>query len=137
MASSRRFGGPPWCSQMSSYSPRVSPSAMASSAVGSVAASGMRALGRHPDRLEDPQTVAGAPDQLLDGVLGMRHQPEDVAGLVAHAGDVAQRSVEVLSGGVAEHDLAAGFHLGKRVLGCVVAPPGVLGGDAQGPAGCA
>ena len=43
----------------------------------------------------------------------------------------SERAVEVLAGGVAQDDLAAGLHRVERVLVGVVAPPGVLGGDAQ------
>src|SRR5271166_5618011 len=123
MASSTWLGAAPWCSHTSSYSARVSPSASASSSVGSVALSGTRALGGERHRAEDAEAVGGAAGELLDRVLGVRHQPEHVAGGVAHAGDVVARAVEVVARGVAEHDLVVALERSERVgVGVVAAP---------------
>ena len=143
IASSTRLGARPCLAHTSSYSARVSPSASASSTLGGASATAVdggvravpqrtRALHREAHRLEDPQPVGGAADQLVDRVLGVGHQPEHVARLVAHAGDVVQRAVEVLARRVAQHDLAARLASPSSVCsGGVVAPPRVLGGDAQ------
>ena len=48
-------------------------------------------------RLEDLQTV-DRPRERVDGVLGVRHQAEHVARVVAHPGDVVLGSVRVLPG---------------------------------------
>ena len=53
-------------------------------------------------------------DQLVDGVLRMGHQAEYVSALVAHARDVVHRPVEVLAGGVAQHELARAVHPRQR-----------------------
>ena len=89
------------------------------------------ALDGHAHRLEDLQAVGGAAGELIDGVLGVGHHAEHVAGLVAHAGDVVDGAVEVLAGRVAQDQLAGAVHRGERVGVGVVAPPGVLGGDAE------
>src|SRR6185437_985582 len=88
-------------------------------------------LHRQAHRGEDAQPV-GRAAQLVDRVLGMGHQAEHVAPLVAHARDVVCRAVEVLSGGIAQHDLAVLVHRRERWLIRVVPTPGVLGGNAQG-----
>src|ERR1039458_4652727 len=149
IASSSTFGGRPCCSHTSSYSAAVSPSASASWSDGATGVappgpgggrpicdrfglSGTRALHRQAHRLEDPQPVRRATDQLIDRVLGMGHQAEHVSGLVAHARDVPQRPVEVLARRVAQHDLAALLHPAEHLLVGVVAPPRVLRRDAQG-----
>src|ERR1700728_2376257 len=158
IASSTWFGVRPCFSRISSYSARVSPSASASSTVGSVAVSDTRAclpavcplgmslavrpggcarsgaLNRHPHRGENAQPVSRA-RQLVHGVLGMGHQAEHVAVLVAHARDVAQRAVEVLARRVPQHDLTALLHARKRRRVRVVATPRVLGGNAQARGG--
>src|SRR5436309_1919583 len=123
IASSSTFGGPPCFSQTSSYSCSVSPSASASATVGSVALAdisrgrpSLRAawpcrrsygggLDSDADRLKDLQPVRRAARQLLDRVLGVRHQAEHVARLVADAGDVVDRAVEVLPRRIAQDDL--------------------------------
>src|SRR6266480_1170948 len=46
---------------------------------------------RHRQGLEQRQSVRRAGER-VDGVLGMGHQPEDVAVLVRHAGDVLLRA---------------------------------------------
>ena len=61
----------------------------------------------------------------------MRHQAEDVASRIADTGDLAQRTVEVLIGAVADDYLAALFKLIERRLIGVVAPGAVLGRDAE------
>src|SRR5688500_16116397 len=98
MASSTWLGGRPSFSTMSSYSAAVSPSARASPTPGSAAVSGTR---RHPrEGLEDCQPVLGAGER-VDGVLGVGHETEHVAGLVGHAGDVVLGAVGVVPGRVA------------------------------------
>src|ERR1700755_2608363 len=92
IASSTWFGARPSLSRTSAYSLSVSPSARASSSVGADKA----------HRPEDQQAVVGARER-VDGVLGMGHEPEDVARLVADARDVPGRPVVVR--GVAEDDL--------------------------------
>src|SRR4051795_8623896 len=104
MASSTWLGARPSLSQTRAYSASVRPSATASSSDGADKA----------HRAEDQQAVVGAGER-VDGVLGVGHEPEDVARLVAHAGDVVGRAVVV--GRVAQHDL-----VGDRVeVGRVVA----------------
>src|SRR5437879_8543410 len=67
IASSTWFGGRPCLSQTSSYSARVSPSASASSTVGSTAASAMDgSLDRQPHRFEDREPAGRPPQQPLD-----------------------------------------------------------------------
>ena len=46
-------------------------------------------------RCEEAEPVGARAAQVLDRVLGVRHQPDDVAALVGDAGDVAQRAVGV------------------------------------------
>src|SRR4051812_19710350 len=96
IASSTWLGARPSLSQTSRYSSSVRPRASASSSAGSNA--GMR------HRAEDHETVVGARER-VDRVLGVGHEPEDVALLVAHAGDVALGAVVV--DGVAQDHLAA------------------------------
>src|SRR3954471_3329917 len=116
MASSTWLGSRPSLSQTRRYSSGVSPSATASSSVGSNA--GMR------HGAEDHEAV-GRAGQRVDGVLGVGHEPEDVAGVVADAGDPALGAVVV--GGVAQHDV-----VGDRVeVGRLIAPGRVLDGDRQ------
>src|SRR5689334_5336152 len=93
IASSTWFGARPSLSQTSSYSGSVSPRAMASLSDGSA---------DKAHRPEDQQAVVGTRER-VDGVLGVGHEPEDVARLVADAGDVVERAVVV--GRVAQHDL--------------------------------
>src|SRR5881227_1852459 len=49
---------------------------------------------RRAHRLEDQQPIGRGARQLAHRMLGVRHEAEDVARLVAHAGDVPQRSEE-------------------------------------------
>ena len=81
-------------------------------------------------RLEQPEPV-GRAGQRVDGVLGMRHQPDDVAGRVADARDVARRAVEAVAGRVAEHDLAVRLELVEHRVGRPVAAGLVLGRDRE------
>src|SRR5947208_1794325 len=99
MASSTWLGARPSLSQTSAYSSRVSPSATALSTVGRVSAD---ALTQHG--LEEMQPV-GRAGQRIDRVLRVGHEPDDVAGLVAHARNVVLRTVGVLAGSVAKDDL--------------------------------
>ena len=76
-------------------------------AVGSVAAV-RHAAPSHGQRIDSKiLSPSVEPRQRVDRVLGVGHQAEHVAALVAHAGDVVQRAVEVLAGRVAQHHLAA------------------------------
>ena len=86
---------------MRSYSASVRPSSRCGAVSG--AAHGDRRDGER-ERLEQPAAVGGAGER-VDRVLGVRHQPEHVALLVAHARDVVLRAVGVLPGRVAEHHL--------------------------------
>src|SRR4051812_36696514 len=116
IASSTWLGSRPSLSQTRWYSSAVRPSAMASSTLGS------NCCMRH--RAEDGEAV-GRAGQRVDRVLGVGHQAEDVARLVAHAGDPALRAVVV--GGVAQDDLLAEGVEVRRV----VAAGGVLDGDRE------
>src|SRR5438270_12423508 len=117
IASSSAFGAPPCFSHTSSYSSRVRPSARAS------ASSGNYRPHRRAHRLEDQQPIGRGARQLAHRMLGVRHEAEDVARLVAHAGDVPQRAVEVLARRVAQHHLPAVAHLEQRARVGVVAAP--------------
>src|SRR3954447_4470913 len=130
MASSTSLGSRPSLSRISVYSASVRPSSRwrPATASGVDEAGGMLA-----DRLEERKAVARA-RQRVDGVLGMGHEPEDVARLVDPPGDVGERAVRVVAGGVGERDLALVdeplVHLGRR-------PPttgGVLDRDGEGVA---
>src|SRR6478609_6244195 len=77
------------------------------------ARSGCRSCGRCAleglldDRGEEAATVEARTVALLDRVLGVRHEPDDVAALVGDAGDVAVGAVGVAAlgvGDVAEND---------------------------------
>src|SRR3954453_5028520 len=121
MASSTSLRSRPSLSQMSSYSASVRPS----SRWRPVTASGVDEPGDMlRNRLEEFEAVVRARER-VDGVLGMGHEPEDVARLVDHAGDVVERAVRVLSRGVAEHDLLLGHHLLEHLRRGVPAPGGV------------
>src|SRR4051794_3874331 len=116
MASSTSLGSrPPSSSQTSAYSSRVSPSATACSTPGTCEVSDGDT--GHP--LEQLQAVGRAAGEDVDRVLGVGHQPHDVATLVDDAGDVVPGAVEVVPLGVAQHDLLLG-HLAE------VAPAHVL-----------
>src|SRR3954454_8397833 len=122
IASSTSLGSrPPSSSQTSSYSRSVRPSASACSSPGTacVAASGMDGPTHPSHRLEDRQPVGRRAAQLVDRVLGVRHEPEHVAGLVAHARDVVLRAVRVLAGRVAQHDLLR-VHVAEVAAGRVL-----------------
>src|SRR5437588_9055525 len=123
MASSTRVGSRSSELRMRSYSASVSPSARWRS--------GEEAGGDTAgDRFEDPQSVLG-PGERVDGVLGVGHQPEDVARLVAHAGDVVARPVGVLARGVAQQHLTLILQARELIVGGVVPARGVLGGDRE------
>ena len=79
---------------------------------------------------EHAQPVRG-PGQRVDRVLGVRHQPEHVAGRVADPGDVADRAVGVVALGVAVGDLAACLELVEQRLRRVVAAFAVLHRDRE------
>src|SRR5690349_8067622 len=103
IASSTWLGARPSLSQTRAYSGSVRPSARASLSVGADKA----------HRPEDQQSVVGSRER-VDGVLGVGHEPEDVARLVADTGDVARRAVVVL--GVAQNDLVGdGVEVGRVV----------------------
>ena len=80
---------------------------------------------------EDPQPV-GRAGQRVDRVLGVGHQADHVAGLVAHPGDVARRAVRVLPGRVAERHLPVRLDLVEHLLRRPVAALAVLDRDRQG-----
>src|SRR3954452_2767318 len=61
--------------------------------------------------LEELQAV-GAAGEGVDRVLGGRHEAEDIALGVAHAGDVVLGAVGVVAGGVAQDNLLLGHWLG-------------------------
>src|SRR3954449_8204305 len=87
IASSTWLGGRSSFSTISSYSASVSPSARASTGPGSCWVSdGNQRLDVLAHRGEELEAVVGA-GQRVDGVLGVRHQAEDVARRVAHARD--------------------------------------------------
>src|SRR5215204_4317050 len=88
--------------------------------------------GSGQDRLEQAPAGGGA-EEGVDGVLGVGHEADDVAGRVADPGDVGQGAVGVVAGGVAEDDLAGGGKGGGVVVD--VAAFAVLDRDGQGPAG--
>src|SRR3954467_6161825 len=120
IASSTWLGSRPSLSQTRWYSSAVRPRATASSTLGS------NCCMRH--RAEDGQAVRRA-GQRVDRVLGVGHQAEDVARLVAHARDAALGAVVI--GDVAQHDLL----LDGVEVGRVVAAGGVLDRDRQPLAG--
>ena len=69
--------------------------------------------------------------QRVDRVLGMGHQADHVAGLVAHPGDVPRRAVRVLPRRVAVGDLAVRLERVEHLLRRPVAPFAVLGRDRE------
>src|SRR5215213_135949 len=128
IASSTWFGARPSLSRISAYSSRVSPSATASPTDGS--ALGGDAL---TDRgLEQLQPVGRAGER-VDRVLGVRHEPDDVALGVRDAGDVVGRPVGVAVVRVAEDHV----EVGELLVGDVVAPARVLDRDGEDLAGLA
>ena len=62
-------------------------------------------------------------------------RPDDVAGRVADPRDVPRGAVEVLAGGVAQHDLAVGLELVEHRIGRPEAARRVLGRDREPVAG--
>src|SRR3712207_540471 len=122
IASSTSFGGRPSLSITSAYSSRVSPSATASSTLGSAAVSDTG----EGDGLEELQAVGRAGER-VDRVLGVRHEADDVALGARDAGDVVRRPVRVAVVGVAEHDAHVADLVGRRV----VAPRLVLDRDRE------
>ena len=77
---------------------------------------------------EEAEAVGARPGQRLDGVLGVRHQPDDVAGRVGDAGDVAVGAVGVAAE-VAHDDPALGLELVEGALVGDVAALAVLQRD--------
>ena len=82
--------------------------------------------------VKKPRPSSGRAGQRLDRVLGVRHDADDVAGLVADRGDVAHRAVRVAAD-VAGDDPALGLELVERVLVGDVAALAVLDRDARSP----
>src|SRR5262249_47356337 len=89
------------------------------------------------DRAEHPRAVLGA-DAAVHGVLRVRHHAHDVAGLVAHAGDVVQRAVGIALRPDAAVRVAAGEHhavlvpqLAPRCLAGDVAALPMFDGDGE------
>ena len=58
-------------------------------------------------------TPSALPKQVVDRPLGVRHQADDVASLIADAGDVVDRAIGVVD--VAEDDPVVGLQLGQRL----------------------
>src|SRR4051794_13461535 len=92
-ASSTSLGSRSSFAQMSSNSASVRPSACARSTV------------RMGHREEDLQAVGRAGER-IHRMLGMRHEAEDVAGGVAHTGDVVRGAVRIAIVRVLQEDLA-------------------------------
>src|SRR5947209_7000192 len=115
IASSTPFGSRSSSSTIRSYSRSVSPSSLWRLSNNSV-------IDLRPDRLEGAQAV-GRAGQWVDRVLGVRHQAEHIALLIAHAGDVILGPIGVLSGRITQ----------QRVhrIGGVIAAGGVLDGHRQ------
>src|SRR5580704_17383747 len=124
IASSTSPGARPSRSMIRAYSPSVSPSCRYRSSSEDV----LLDMGSH--RLEDPPAIR-RPGQRIDRVLGVPHQTEDVPGLVAHPGDVAQRAVRVVPGRVAQQHLTGRLQPVELVVGGVVAAGRVLDRDRQ------
>src|SRR3989440_2658273 len=99
IASSTALGSRSSFSQISSYSASVSPSSRCRLMAVSDGNGGRQGL-------EQPQSVGRARER-VDGVLGVGHQPEHVAGLVGHGGDVLLGAVGIVAGGVAQDDVGA------------------------------
>src|SRR3954462_8304322 len=107
---------------MSPYSDSVRPRSSALPRPGAVLDGDTRGA------LEQLQAVGGA-EQRVDRVLGVRHEADDVAPLVAHARDVVRRPVGVAVVRIAQYDLA-GVVQPARVRR-EVAPGRVLHGDGE------
>src|SRR5947209_8456597 len=115
MASSTSPGSRPSRSTIRSYSESVRPSWR-------WRLDGEAVCDMRSDRFEDLQAVRGT-GQRIDRVLGVGHQPEHVAPLVADPGDVVLGPVRILTLGIAEH--------GVHRVGRIEAPGGVLDRDGQ------
>src|ERR1700730_11777856 len=100
IASSTGFGSRSSFSTLSSYSASVSPSSRCG-----LDEDVTLNMGSH--RLEDRQPVRRA-GELVDGVLGVGHETEHVAVVVADAGDVVSGPVRVLARGVATEPRSGG-----------------------------
>src|SRR6516164_2507284 len=122
MASSTSRGVRPSRSRMRSYSSSVRPSWRCR------ASSEYVLLDMRSYRLEDRQAIDRSA-QGIDRVLGVGHEAEHVSGLVADAGDVAQRSVRVVPRAIPEHHLAGRLEAVELGFGRVVAAGGVLDRD--------
>jgi hypothetical protein len=81
-------------------------------------------------RREDLQPVVGS-GQWIDGVLRVGHEPEDVAGGVAHAGDVVRGAIGVAIVGISQDDLPVCLEALKYVGWRVVAAGRVLHRDRE------
>ena len=77
---------------------------------------------------EEAEAVGARAGEVLDRVLGVRHEPDDPAVLAGDAGDVAARAVGVAVG-VAEHDPALALEPVEVVVGGHVAALAVLDRD--------
>ena len=82
-------------------------------------------------RARKTREPVGRAGQRVDRVLGVRHQPDHVAGFVADPGDVADRAVGVVPVGVAVGDLPPLLELVEHLLRRVVAPFPVLHRDRE------
>ena len=87
---------------------------------------------RREQRAQQHDAVVATEDGVA-GPLGVRHQPDDVAGLVADAGDVVEAAVRVLH--VADDDAVVGPELGQRLGVAHVVALEVVDRDAQHVAG--
>ena len=81
----------------------------------------------HQDGSQYPQALVGAEGGVTNP-LGMRHDADDVALLVADARDVVRRPVRVLE--VAQYDAPFVLQLRERLGICEVVP--LVVGDGQG-----
>src|SRR4051812_13989759 len=102
------------------------PPAAPSRGARSRAESGSRRGGDH--RREEAEAVGAWAGQRVDGVLGVRHQADDVAALVRDAGDVGCGAVRV-DLEVAGDDPPLALERGERVAVCDVAALTVLERD--------
>ena len=72
---------------------------------------------------EEAEAVGAGAGQLLDRVLGVGHDPDDVARLVADAGDVAHRAVRVAADVVGDHPALGLERVEGRRVGDVAPSP--------------
>ena len=77
---------------------------------------------------DSKSSTVGRARQRVHRVLRVRHQPDDVARGVAHARNVPRGAVEVLPGGVAQHDLPVRLELVQHRIGRPVATGHVFAG---------